>query len=271
VLNELQPQFSELLLDTNACYVVRALMEGLSYKAFAATLNELAQNEELMVALCTQSLHSRRIVQFFLERLETKDCYMFGKLMRNRCLEICTTQQGCISMQRALDRCAPEDREAVFAIIAANCVELSMDPYGNYLVQYLLQSDNTEVLSTILPQAFAHSMIALCCNKFSSNVVEKCLYHLAPHAQHAMIFALFSAPEDQILHLLQDSFGNYIVQTTIAVATYRDLWVISEKLSPLLHQVPYGHKLETRLVKRLHGKAIGSTVGTMNRPPLKRG
>jgi len=272
VLHELQPQFSELLLDINACYVVRALMEGLSHNAFVAVVNDLAANEELMVVLCTQSLHSRRIVQFFLERMEPKDCHMFGKVMRNRCLEICTTQQGCISMQRALDRCSHEDREAIFAIIAANCVELSMDPYGNYLVQYLLSSNNSEALSTIIPQAFANSMIALCCNKFSSNVVEKCLHHLAPQAQHAMICALFNAPNDQILHLLQDSFGNYIVQTTIAVATYRDLWAISEKLAPLLHQVPYGQKLEARLVKRLNGKAIGSTIGTVNRhQPLKRG
>ena len=101
-------------------------------------------------------------------------------------------------------------------------------------------------------------MFALACNKFSSNVIEKCLFHLSHDAQHEMIQQLYSVTEEEVFQMLQDSFGNYIIQSSIALASIKDIWMINEKLKPVLQRTPYGHKIESRLERRLKGKPVST-------------
>jgi len=154
-------------------------------------------------------------------------------------------------MQRTLDRCDDVQRKELFSVIACYCVEFAMDPFANYVVQYMLE---TGKMSVDLYHAFAGSLIPLCCNKFSSNVIEKCLYHWTPDLQHAVLREIFSAHDADLIDLLQDSFGNYIVQSSIALASYKDLWLISNRLAPILPLVPYGQKIESKILRRLRGK-----------------
>lgn len=173
--------------------------------------------------------------------------------MMTRCRDIAKTQQGCISIQRTLDRCNDVQRKELFAVIAVHCVEFAMDPFANYVVQYMLE---TGKMSVELYYAFAGSIVPLCCNKFSSNVIEKCLYHWTPELQHAVLREIFTASDVELIELLQDSFGNYIVQSSIALASYKDLWEISTRLAPLLPLVPYGQKIESKIMRRLRGKTV---------------
>ena len=48
------------------------------------------------------------------------------------------------------------------------------DPFGNYVVQYVLELGHTEATAAIMQQLFGHYP-ELAQQKFSSNVVEKCL------------------------------------------------------------------------------------------------
>jgi len=253
IYSELYKNFDELLMDTNGCYVVRALLETLSHASFVEVVSGFAADEQLMVSLCTSSLHSRRMVQFILEHLQPSEVSCIAKVMMKRCRDIAKTQQGCISIQRTLDRCDDVHRKELFAVIAIHCVEFAMDPFANYVIQYMLE---TGKMSVEIYYAFAGHFIPLCCNKFSSNVIEKCLYHWSPELQHAVLSEIFSAPDHDVLALLQDSFGNYIVQSSIALASFKDLWEISSRLAPLLPMVPYGQKVESKILRRLRGKTV---------------
>jgi len=109
-------------------------------------------------------------------------------------------------------------------------------------------------------------MFALACNKFSSNVIEKCLFHLSHDAQHEMIQQLYSVTEEEVFQMLQDSFGNYIIQSSIALASIKDIWMINEKLKPVLQRTPYGHKIESRLERRLKGKPVSTRAQASHLP-----
>ena len=95
-------------------------------------------------------------------------------------------------------------------------------------------------------------------------MVEKALFHVNPEVQHAILAELFSVPECTLHHLLQDSFGNYIIQSSIALATFRDVFFINEKLRKVLTTTPYGHKIEARLDRRLKGKPVGTRSPLVN-------
>jgi len=89
------------------------------------------------------------------------------------------------------------------------------DPFGNYVVQYVLDHGRqTEAWS--VAQKCIGNVALLSTQKFSSNVMEKCLEKANDQIVCAIVLEL-SAPET-LLRLLMDQFANYVIQKAISVA-----------------------------------------------------
>jgi hypothetical protein len=260
IWTELKPHFFDLLLDAHGCYVIKSILERLPIEELQYLICVLAQDEQLCFSLCTHSLHTRRLAQFILEREPTA----MGDMLIRRCREIGMTQQGCIVMQKAMDISPPHLQVPLIEAIIGNFADFAMDPFANYIVQHLLEVGNHEENSFRILSEMHGRIAELSCNKFASNVVEKCLFHFTADAQHQLITQMYQVDEELLLQMLQDSFGNYIIQSSIALASFRDIWMISEKLRNVLQRTPYGHKIEARLERRLKGKPVNSRNGVQH-------
>jgi hypothetical protein len=256
VCNEILPRASELLLDTHGCYVVRTLMEQMAKEDLIAFVKRLGKDEEVVIELCTSSLHSRRIIQFLLEKLDSNSCESLIDNVVKKCSEVSRTQQGCIVIQRVLECATPERRKTIFDLVQRNVVSFSMDPYANYVVQYMFEMGDKETNSICVKEYFTGNVVQLACDKYASNVIEKALHFATPEAQHAIVEELYSVGPEKLIAMIQDSYGNYIIQATIALCSFRDVWMIAEFLNPVLHMTPYGYKIASKLERRLKGKAL---------------
>jgi hypothetical protein len=252
---ELFPASSDLLLDAHGCYVIKSLMERIPLPQLHEFAVGIALDEQLIFSMCTHSLHTRRVVQFLIDMIGVE---LMGKVLVSRCVEISTTQQGCIIMQRAMDVAGEPLRSALFTTIFANLLRFAFDPFANYVVQHMLEVGDREASSRAVKAAFRGHVIRLSCNKFASNVMEKCLFHLTEDAQHDLIVEMYEITEDELHSMLQDSFGNYMIQSSIALASQRDVNYINDKLKNVLQRTPYGHKIESRLERRLKGRPVGT-------------
>jgi len=262
VWNELAPALGDLLLDAHGCYVVKTLLERLPPGDVAYVLDSITNDEQLGFSVCTHSLHTRRVVQHIIESI---DGNFLCALMSRHCAEVATTQQGCIVMQRAMDHAPPgQARDALFNAISHNLVKFAKDPFANYVVQHLMEVGERSATSEFMWKAFQGHVVELACNKFASNVVEKCLFHCTAEIQHEILVEMYSVGHQGLYNMLQDSFGNYIIQSSIALATFRDVGLIDERLRPVLAHTPYGYKIEARLDRRLKGKPV--TARTITTP-----
>merc|ERR1712159_7202 len=129
---------------------------------------------------------------------------------------------------------------------------------GNYVVQYLLEIVDRETFSEALWTAVRGNVIKLSCNKFASNVIEKCLQHVTGSIQREMLMEIYGAGPEAISDMFQNSFGNYIMQSSIGLANPMSLLLIDEKLRRLLPNIPYGGKIAQRLDRRLVGEPAAS-------------
>ncbi len=91
--------------------------------------------------------------------------------------------------------------------------------FRNYVVQYILGLDITEVTANILAQ-FEGNILDLSMNKFSCHVVEKCLKELRAEYSTRIIVELISNPE-LFQNVVQDYSGNYVIQSALAVSQVR--------------------------------------------------
>lgn len=82
----------------------------------------------------------------------------------------------------------------------------------NYVVQFILELKNQSILM-ILASQFEGNYVQLSTQKFSSNVVEKCLKYFGEEARAKIISELLTVPRFE--QLVQDPYANYVIQSAL--------------------------------------------------------
>jgi hypothetical protein len=111
-------------------------------------------------------------------------------------------------MQKCIDAANYEQKLALTLAIARHTKLFVKDPFANYVIQYILDLNlievNTEVGNQLLGQ-----LLWLSREKFSSNVIEKCLENTAAEIRELMVQEIMLA--DSFLDYLVDQYGNYVI------------------------------------------------------------
>lgn len=204
-----------------------------------------------------KDLNGNHVIQKCLQRHADEDKQFIYDSVQARLMEVATNRQGCCVLQRCIDYAGPEQRETLLSEILSHTLQLVQDPFANYVVQYIVEL-NQSVLNARVIRQLLHNIVPLSCNKYSSNVVEKCIKSCPEDIRQLMIDELTDA--QYLSQLLQDGFANYVLQTAIEVATQQQYQQISDAVRPFLHLVrnsPYGKRIESKLNRRARG--VGQT------------
>jgi pumilio RNA-binding family len=134
---------------------------------------------------------------------------------------------GCRVIQRVLEYCPEKCTDPLYdLIINENVLALSKDQFGNYVIQLILEKgvrekDKSSILHSLLGEARSLSV-----HKFSSNVIEKCIQFCAPEDKALIVQELLgevgksdSAEIDSIYKMMDNKYGNYVVQKALEEAS----------------------------------------------------
>ncbi|KAF8106801.1 hypothetical protein N665_0131s0004 [Sinapis alba] len=160
------------------------------------------------------------------------------------CAEIATHRHGCCVLQCCVANTVGEQRERLVDEISRNALQLSQDPFGNYVVQYIIEQN---VPAGKFLRQFRMHYAKLATQKFSSHVVEKCLNHY-PESRAEIVRELTSVPN--FGYLLQDPFGNYVIQTALSKTKGR----VHAKLVDQVHK--YGILKSNPYCKKIFSKGV---------------
>ncbi|KAJ7527351.1 hypothetical protein O6H91_16G049800 [Diphasiastrum complanatum] len=198
------------------------------------------------VVTLIKDLNGNHVVQRCLQRLSNKDSQFIFDAAVSHCVEIATHRHGCCVLQRCVDFASGPQRECLFSEIAANALVLSQDPYGNYVVQYILDLNILWASNEVMIR-LGGNYAQLAMQKFSSNVVEKCL-KLADEENririvHELITSTFLG------QMLQHEYANYVIQCALSVSKGALHSSLVEALRPhlaTLRSSPYGKRILSR-------------------------
>ncbi|CDO97457.1 unnamed protein product [Coffea canephora] len=134
---------------------------------------------------------------------------------------IAKDQHGCRFLQRMFDEGTPQDVQVIFTEIIDHVVELMMNPFGNYLMQKLLEACNEEQRMQILLRVTAKpgELIRISLNTHGTRVVQKLIETLKSRQQTSLVI---SALEPGFLALIKDLNGNHVVQRCLQCLSYED-------------------------------------------------
>lgn len=251
IFEELAPNVGAVVMDAQGGHVVRTMIEFLNEAQVAALVDFLTP--ELVLTIATSSQNTRRVLQTLFERHRTPVLQPVVDVIATHAIALSTTQQGCIAVMRCMEHSPDLHKAQVLQALQPQLAALTMDPYGNYVVQAVLQYFPCDVACEVLEKAFAGHWVALSCNKFASNVMEKFIQASPPMTRKTILDELVFTAE-ALGTLMQDGFGNFVLQQIIDTCTtgteYRKM---AEKVRPLLAVSPFGHKIEAKLKSKRFG------------------
>ncbi|CAA7024311.1 unnamed protein product [Microthlaspi erraticum] len=123
-------------------------------------------------------------------------------------------QVGSKVLQKLLEEGTFLDIKVIFFEIINHVVELSVDPFGNYLVQKLLHVCDEEMRTSIMTVLTSNPMdlIEISCNNYGTRVVQKMIETVKTKQQIAMVKL---GLEPGRLALVTDLKGNHVIQTCL--------------------------------------------------------
>ena len=225
---------------------------GPEHSPSSPEIEEVVEALKAGVVKLIQDLNGNHVVQRCLQKLDAVHNQFIYDAISANCFHVASHRHGCCVFQRCVDFANPHQQHQVVMEVVDKTVLLVQDAFGNYVVQYVLEQVPQYRHNII--NIIAQSIIQLSRQKFSSNVVEKCLQLASPEGQALMVTSL--AQKDQILTLLQDPYANYVVQRALQVANSPHLEVLADAIRPhmpAIRNTSYGRRIQSKIVKRCPG------------------
>ena len=211
-----------------------------------------------------QDLNGNHVVQKCLNRLGAQNSEFIYDAVGKHCVIVGTHRHGCCVLQRCIDHATGYQRSQLIARITENAFALVQDPFGNYVVQYILDLDEAQFTKPLC-LSFSGSVPALSKQKFSSNVIEKCLRTADFETKRTMIDEMMLGNE--LEKMLRDSFANYVVQTAMDFADADTKHRLVESVRPILpaiKQTPHGRRIAGKIMALDgSGRMSGTSSGQM--------
>lgn len=180
--------------------------------------------------LCIDS-HGNHVIQRILLRLSAKHSKFVFDAVAASVGDVARHRHGCCVIQRCLDSPHSDSRANLVHRIVEKCLELMQDAYGNYVVQYVLDVCADKDVHAVC-ESVVGKVNLLAIQKFSSNVMEKCLERCTDRVKELYLHEI-SDPE-RIRELMMDPFGNYVVQRALSVAAHAQAIRLVEAMRPHL-------------------------------------
>lgn len=237
----------------------RALQKMIEYVSTPQQTQMIIDAMRFDVVQLIQDLNGNHVIQKCLNHLSSLDAQFIFDAVGQHCVPVGTHRHGCCVLQRCVDHASGAQKRELVHQISNHAFSLVQDPFGNYVVQYILDLHDKGFIEPLC-QHFQGNVVFLSKQKFSSNVIEKCIRVASDESRRCLVQEII--PPSELEKLLRDSFANYVVQTAFDYAEEDQRLALANNLRPILPSIrhtPYGRRLQSKL-QEFDGRFVPGTM-----------
>jgi mRNA-binding protein PUF3 len=182
--------------------------------------------------------NGNHVIQKVIERVPWEYMQTIVEAFRGHVGGLSVNSYGCRVIQRLLEKVPEPHRRFILEELHAEGPKLITDSYGNYVVQHVIEhglpEDRAKIVSLIKAQYLMFSK-----HKFASNVVERCLTCGNDEQRRELVDAFIAKDnrgENNLLNLLRDGYGNYVIQKLLETLSKDDYLRFVDALWPELEK-----------------------------------
>lgn len=249
IIESVSQDLVAISLNMHGTRAVQKMVDFLSSPRQPKQIRTLIYALSMNVVALIKDLNGNHVIQKCLNKLVPEDNQFIYNAIAANLIEVATHRHGCCVLQRSIDHASPAQRLQLVTEIIFNSLYLVQDPFGNYVIQYILDLNDAR-FSEPLIRTFIGNVCNLSVQKFSSNVVEKCIRVADPEIRKTLVSEVLN--RSRLEKLLRDSYGNYVIQTILDYCETAQRMVLVECIRPILPSIrntPYGKRIQSKLAR----------------------
>ncbi|WJX14924.1 hypothetical protein P8452_05123 [Trifolium repens] len=180
---------------------------------------------------------------------------ILNEVARN-CVDIATDKVGTTVIQKCLRQGDITAIALLVTEIVSNAMVLAEDPYGNYVLQVAIKLKFPTANERMIKE-LCGNFVRLSMNKYASNVVEDLLRVSNQNDVKVIVEEIMRS--HNFLNVLQDSFGNYVVQRALQYTQghlRRELSNLINSYQKELHSHLHGKNVLTMAITYIEGGKV---------------
>lgn len=193
-------------------------------------------------------INGNHIIQKFITTISyPKNQFIFDIIQKNVTL-VGLNKHGCCALQKCIEFGTEKQRNDMINSSIKHSRSFLTDQYGNYVLQNIITYKNFAA-NRIVTESFLKDILKLSKEKFSSNVIEKCMDYCDKETKEKILKKL--ANPEYIPALLVDMYGNYVIQKALQISYEPYYTIFIENIGPVLGELrnlPFGTKLYTKFI-----------------------
>lgn len=208
LLKKISPHIINISCDKRGTHSMQSMIQLINMEEEEQTLEDALSQH--VISLCFDP-NGTHVLQKVISTVKVNKLdYIFNSCF-DKIVELSLDSNGLCVIKKIISKFSdfPEKRRLLIEKISENCVQLVQSPYGNYAVQEAIKYWNNDELNTIYMNLLGN-VLQLSMQKFSSNVIEKCL-DKADNEILLQYVETLSEPET-MKSLAKSNYGFYVVQ-----------------------------------------------------------
>jgi len=213
LLSNLGPQLSSVACHKQGSFSVQSIITSVNSKEEIYLVRDyLKEDLEHIILSCP----GHYVILRFISRFGWPVSNFISETLALNVVGFATDHYGLRVLKATFDSARQNNVKKLNQAIIDHTNSLAENQYGNYIIQHLLDVGPEEV-SNDIKNKMVGRFVRYSKQKFSSNVVEKCLKHSVTHANtendwiEIIVRELLGCAKE----LISDKYGNYCLQTAL--------------------------------------------------------
>ena len=246
ILKILQPDFLDICIDNRGSRVIQSIMDLLITEKLKKLFFDIIKPIYINLINDFSSAYIiYKFINLFPDYLEESN-----NIIINNIVAISINKKGCIFLKNYISNInSIKTKNELIQTLLKNCLILIIDLFGNYIIQYLISLEDSNISLNIINQII-NNISFYCKHKYSSYVIDKIFIHANYNQKQRIIQKLSSF--EIISDLIFDKQGNFVILNALNYANKENKNLILKNIDILknkLNESPHGKKFLYKISK----------------------
>ncbi|KIY43535.1 ARM repeat-containing protein [Fistulina hepatica ATCC 64428] len=207
--------------DQHGSRFIQQKLENATTEEKQIVFDEIVPDNTLQLI---QDVFGNYVIQKLFEHGTQVQKTVLANTMEGHILPLSLQMYGCRVVQKAIEYILPDQQSSFVRELDAHVLKCVKDANGNHVIQKLIERVSADRLGFV--SAFRGNVYDLATHPYGCRVLQRCLEHL-PDEQ---TFPLLEELHKYTLNLMQDQFGNYVIQFVLEHGEPHDRQLVISRL-----------------------------------------
>ena len=230
-LTAIQNDLSSLAIDNTATYPIQGILEELGSKNEKKII--YMGLKDSISSFC-YNIYGTHVLEKILSYFEDEFIQEIIEFVYHNFINLAYHINGiCIVKKLLLMTHKKELHQKLKKIVFENSLNLIVHPYGNYVIQVIVENWDDNELVDILGK-YKGKYVTLSMQKYSSNVLERII---EKNDKNLELYINEICAEKNLCEIMKNNYGNYVIQKAIKLSSGRNYERLFKEINQNMHKL----------------------------------